>query len=72
MDEFYPVKEISFYDLNVNVPQQAWASLNRTYGETCGYIAHVNEHGGVEVDLRDPAYAHLRQPAVVKLFGRHP
>ena len=69
-DEFYPVQQLAYYDLEVNIPHQPWALLNRTYGETCGYRAHLNEHGGIEVDLRDPQYRYLTQPAEVKLLGR--
>jgi len=68
--EFYPVQKLAYYDLEVNVPNQPWAVLNRTYGETCGYRAHLNEHGGIEVDLQDPKYQHLRKPAGVQLLGR--
>ena len=30
------------------------------------YVAHLNEHGGLEADLRHPEFARLRRPAAVR------
>ena len=50
------------YDLSVPVPREPWALLNRTYGRACAHVAHLNEHGGVEVDLRLRQFARLKGP----------
>ncbi|KAJ8598539.1 hypothetical protein CTAYLR_001343 [Chrysophaeum taylorii] len=63
--EFFPIREMQIYDLRVNIPNDPWASLNRTYGKECSYVARLDEHGGARVDLRDPRYAYLRRPAPV-------
>ena len=57
------------YDLEVQIPRDPWALLNRTYGPKCGHIARLSEHGCIEVDLREPAYEHLRLPAKVRTAG---
>ena len=70
--EFSPREALPMYDLDVFVPHDAWASLNRTYGPSCSYTARVDEHGGVYVDLRRPEHAHLKRPAeitIVDVFG---
>ena len=72
--EFLPREALAMYDLEVFVPHDAWASLNRTYGPSCSYTARVDEHGGVYVDLRRPEHAHLKRPAeitIVDVFGNN-
>lgn len=71
LHEFFPVQRLPFYDLQVNIPHNAWAVLNRTYGADCGHVAYLNEHGGIKVDLRTPEYAYLKTPATVQLLGVH-
>ena len=71
--EFLPREALAMYDLEVFVPHDAWASLNRTYGPSCSYTARVDEHGGVYVDLRRPEHAHLKRPAditIVDVFNK--
>ena len=65
--EFAPRNIARMYDVDVFVPHNPWASLNRTYGPTCAYTARVDEHGGVYVDLRRPEHAHLKRPAEIRL-----
>lgn len=65
MSEFYPIRSIPFYDFHVQIPNDPWASLNRTYGPTCAFVARVDEHGGASYDLRDPRYSHLNKPAYI-------
>ena len=66
--EFEPFSNLRLYDdFDVNIPNDPWASLNRTYGPTCSYMARVDEHGGVLADLRKPEHAKLREPAPVAL-----
>ena len=65
--EFLPRGALAMYDLDVFIPHDAWASLNRTYGPSCGYTARVDEHGGVYVDLRRPEHAHLKRPAEISI-----
>ena len=72
--EFLPREALAMYDLDVFIPHDAWASLNRTYGPSCSYTARVDEHGGVYVDLRRPEHAHLKRPAdiaIVDVFGNN-
>ena len=72
--EFLPRDALAMYDLDVFIPHDAWASLNRTYGPSCSYTARVDEHGGVYVDLRRPEHAHLKRPAdiaIVDVFGNN-
>lgn len=63
--EFEPFGSVRMYDVDLPVPRDPWASLNRTYGPTCSYTARIDEHGGVYVDLRLPEHAHLKRPAEV-------
>ena len=72
--EFEPFRSLRLYDIDVNIPNDPWASLNRTYGPECAYMARVDEHGGVYVDLRRPEHAHLKRPAeitTVDVFGNN-
>ena len=55
------------YDIDVNIPNDPWASLNRTYGPECAYMARVDEHGGVLADLRKPEHARLKRPAAIRV-----
>lgn len=64
-DEFEPVRTMMLYDFEVNIPNDPWASLNRTYGPECSYMARIDTRGGREFDLRDPRHAHLKRPAVI-------
>ena len=64
--ELFPARRIRMYDLSVPVPREPWALLNRTYGRACAHVAHLNEHGGVEADLRLRQFARLRRPARVR------
>ena len=63
MEEFHPIETIHIYDLTVNVPRNAWASLHRTYGPDSDRVARIDTHNGIKVHLRHPKYAHLLQPA---------
>jgi hypothetical protein len=45
VEEYLPLKELQFYDFKVNVPNDPWASLNRTYGDKCGHVARLDERG---------------------------
>lgn len=64
--EFFPIDTtFALYDLAVNVPQDPWASLHRTYGADAAYMARIDEHGGVKVDLRRPENARFLSPASV-------
>lgn len=63
--EFFPLQSVPFYDVVVNIPKDPWASLNRTYGSDCAYVARIDALGGARVDLREPRYAHLLEPAPV-------
>eukprot|EP00658_Telonema_sp_P-2_P030232 TRINITY_DN22870_c0_g1_i1.p1 TRINITY_DN22870_c0_g1~~TRINITY_DN22870_c0_g1_i1.p1 ORF type:complete len:326 (+),score=49.87 TRINITY_DN22870_c0_g1_i1:79-1056(+) len=66
--ELFPVRFVDFYNLKLPIPHDPWASLNRTYGTRCGYIARLSEHGSIEFDMRLPENAHLREPANVSLL----
>lgn len=66
-EELFPARVLRFYDVDVRVPRLPWALLERAYGAHCRHIARVDEHGGGEVDLRDPAHARFLQPAAVRL-----
>ena len=59
--EFLPIHQRSMYDLAVNIPNDPWASLRRTYGPDCAHTARIDDLG-ISVDLRDPSYGHLRRP----------
>eukprot|EP00039_Didymoeca_costata_P014149 m.225508 g.225508 ORF g.225508 m.225508 type:complete len:315 (+) comp15957_c4_seq13:1247-2191(+) len=69
IEELFPLKTVTMYNLVLNIPNNPWAVLNRTYGSTCSYIAYMNEHEGRTVDLRLPKHRHLREPANVTLSG---
>ena len=68
--ELFPTRVVRFYDLELPVPREPWALLNRTYGRDCAYMARLNEHGGVTADLRRPEHARLSLPAPVTPGGR--
>ena len=65
--EFEPFRSLRLYDIDVNIPNDPWASLNRTYGPECAYMARVDEHGGVLADLRKPEHARLKRPAAIRV-----
>ena len=65
--EFEPRRTVRAYDVDVFVPRDPWASLNRTYGPACAYTARVDDHGGVYVDLRLPEHSHLKRPADIEV-----
>jgi len=67
--ELFPTRTIRMYDLEVHVPRQPWAVLTRAYGERSHYIARLDEHGGIEADLRRPEHASLLQPARVRTLS---
>jgi len=63
LSEFFPRRWIRMYDLDVPIPYEPWAVLNRTYGLDCAYVARMNEHGGVMADLRSQENTRLTRPA---------
>ena len=64
--ELFPPRWIRWYDVDLPIPNEPWAMLNRTYGRECGFVARMNEHGDAgPFDLRLPEHAHLRRPAAV-------
>ena len=68
VEEFEPFKTLRLYDdFDANIPNDAWASLKRTYGNDADRVARLDEHGGVRLDLRLPENAHLKAPAPIAL-----
>ena len=65
--ELFPLGTLTMYDFEVRIPHDPWASLERTYGPHCRYVARLSVHDCIEVDLRLPEYASLVEPAKVQL-----
>jgi len=63
--ELFPSRSLRMHGLLVKVPREPWALLERAYGSSCRYIARIDEHGGIKLDLRHPENAWLRKPAAV-------
>ena len=68
-DELFPIQYVDFYNLKLPIPNQAWQSLERTYGTRCRYIARLSEHGSIEFDTRLKENMHLIEPANVTLLS---
>jgi hypothetical protein len=67
--ELFPVREVRFHGIRAPVPRDGWPALRRAYGQSVGYKARIDEHGGVWADLREPEHARLRRPASVRRLG---
>ncbi len=67
--ELFPLSTVRMYDFEASVAREPWGLLNRTYGRRCGRVARLDEHGGIEVDLREEANRHLLEAATVSLVG---
>uniref|UniRef100_A0A7S3JZ52 Methyltransferase type 11 domain-containing protein n=1 Tax=Aureoumbra lagunensis TaxID=44058 RepID=A0A7S3JZ52_9STRA len=63
IDEFYPIQSLTMYDLSVQLPNNPWASLNRTYGNKCARFARLDTFGHIELDLHYPIFSRLSRPS---------
>mgnify|MGYP006949189021 FL=1 len=67
--ELFPLGTVRIYDFEASVAREPWGLLNRTYGRRCGYVARLDEHGGIAAALRAEANRHLSEAAPVSLVG---